>query len=162
MSTKPTIKEVAALADVSIGTVSNVINSPELVSPTKRQRVQEAIAKLGWQPHTEAQRLASKGHNPTIASPGADFRGGASFRAEIVLPIDPGSQAAQAMVVRHAAQQAIVEPTEDGHTTLTLHLTAETVGQAALWLLGLVLPLNYPVLRLEVMSAPQGARGVST
>ena len=32
------MKDVAALAQVSLGTVSNVINSPELVSDTTRER----------------------------------------------------------------------------------------------------------------------------
>ncbi|MFM7860483.1 MAG: LacI family DNA-binding transcriptional regulator, partial [Candidatus Nanopelagicaceae bacterium] len=35
------VREVAKLAQVSIGTVSNVINRPELVSPETVQRVEE-------------------------------------------------------------------------------------------------------------------------
>jgi DNA-binding LacI/PurR family transcriptional regulator len=38
MSTGPTIRDVAALAGVSVGTVSNTIHSPKLVSAAKRQR----------------------------------------------------------------------------------------------------------------------------
>src|SRR5687768_3344027 len=95
------------------------------------------------------------GHGLATASPEADFRA-VSFRAEIDLPIDADSQAAQALVVRHAAQQAVVESTGAGHATLALHLRAEKVEQAAIWLLGLVFPLNCPVLRLEVTPAAQG------
>ncbi len=35
------VKDVAALAGVSVGTVSNVINSPDVVSAATRQRVEE-------------------------------------------------------------------------------------------------------------------------
>ena len=56
---KPSVsmKDVAALAGVSLGTVSNVVNSPGLVSDQTRQRVQPAIAKLGWVPNESARQL---------------------------------------------------------------------------------------------------------
>lgn len=51
------MRDVAALAQVSVGTVSNVLNSPERVSEATRQRVQDAIAKLGWVPNESARQL---------------------------------------------------------------------------------------------------------
>ncbi|WP_375425623.1 LacI family DNA-binding transcriptional regulator [uncultured Friedmanniella sp.] len=51
------MKDVAALAGVSLGTVSNVVNSPDLVSGPTRQRVEVAIAKLGWVPNESARQL---------------------------------------------------------------------------------------------------------
>ena len=48
------MKDVAALAGVSLGTVSNVVNSPGLVSDQTRERVQLAITKLGWVPNESA------------------------------------------------------------------------------------------------------------
>jgi LacI family transcriptional regulator len=51
------MKDVAALADVSLGTVSNVVNSPDLVSEKTRERVTTAIAKLGWVPNESARQL---------------------------------------------------------------------------------------------------------
>ena len=51
------MKDVAALADVSLGTVSNVVNSPDLVSEKTRERVNAAIAKLGWVPNESARQL---------------------------------------------------------------------------------------------------------
>ena len=70
-----------------------------------------------------------------------------------------GSQAAQGLATQLAAQQAAVEPSGSGHTRLTLQPRANTVEQAALWLLGLVLPLNRQVLRLNVMDAAGGSEG---
>ena len=43
------VREVAKLAKVSIGTVSNVINRPELVSPETVERVHAAMAELKYQ-----------------------------------------------------------------------------------------------------------------
>ena len=58
-SPRPTVsmKDVAALAGVSVGTVSNVLNSPALVSDATRSRVEEAIAKLGWIRNESARQL---------------------------------------------------------------------------------------------------------
>ncbi|HSN12572.1 MAG TPA: LacI family DNA-binding transcriptional regulator, partial [Propionibacteriaceae bacterium] len=45
------MRDVAQLAGVSIGTVSNVVNSPERVSEATAQRVRDAIDELGWVPN---------------------------------------------------------------------------------------------------------------
>lgn len=51
------MKDVAALAAVSIGTVSNVLNNPQMVSPKTRDRVEQAIAQLGFIPNAPARQL---------------------------------------------------------------------------------------------------------
>lgn len=51
------MRDVASLAKVSIGTVSNVLNNPDRVSPTTRQRVEAAIDELGWVPNLQARQL---------------------------------------------------------------------------------------------------------
>jgi LacI family transcriptional regulator len=51
------MRDVAMLAQVSVGTVSNVLNSPERVSEPTRVRVQDAIDKLGWVPNESARQL---------------------------------------------------------------------------------------------------------
>ena len=43
------VREIAKLAHVSIGTVSNVLNRPEVVSPETVERVNAAIKELGYQ-----------------------------------------------------------------------------------------------------------------
>src|SRR5690554_2680619 len=44
----PTIMDVARRAKVSVGTVSNVLNGGIRVSDVKRERVEKAIAELGY------------------------------------------------------------------------------------------------------------------
>ena len=50
------VREIAKLARVSIGTVSNVLNRPEVVSPDTVERVNDAIQKLGYKAGTHKQR----------------------------------------------------------------------------------------------------------
>ncbi|MDX6205901.1 MAG: LacI family transcriptional regulator [Frankiales bacterium] len=51
------VKDVAARAEVSVGTVSNVLNRPERVSPETRERVSAAIAELGFVRNESARHL---------------------------------------------------------------------------------------------------------
>ena len=54
-----TLHDVARLAGVSIKTVSNVINDYPHIRPTTRERVETAIAELGYQPNLSARSLRS-------------------------------------------------------------------------------------------------------
>lgn len=74
---RPTRKDVAKLAGVSVATVSYVFNNgPQRVSPATRQRVLKAIKTLGYRPDAIARSLKTgQTHTvglivPTIASPG--------------------------------------------------------------------------------------------
>src|SRR3954447_15796871 len=62
---KPLMEDVARLAGVSRGTVSNVLNNPSLVSPAKRERVEQAIEQLGFVRNQAALALAA-GRTRTI------------------------------------------------------------------------------------------------
>jgi DNA-binding LacI/PurR family transcriptional regulator/ABC-type glycerol-3-phosphate transport system substrate-binding protein len=53
----PTIKDVAKLAGVSLGTVSNVINGYKSVKSDTVKRVETAIKDLGYQPNLKAQSM---------------------------------------------------------------------------------------------------------
>jgi translation initiation factor 2B subunit (eIF-2B alpha/beta/delta family) len=57
---KITIREVARLAEVSIGTVSNVLNGAANVSDTTRQRVTRVIDDLGFTPDNVARSLINR------------------------------------------------------------------------------------------------------
>ncbi|MDQ7907109.1 substrate-binding domain-containing protein, partial [Phytohabitans sp. ZYX-F-186] len=51
------IRDVASHAGVSVGTVSNVLNRPDIVAPTTRTRVLAAITELGFVPNDAARQL---------------------------------------------------------------------------------------------------------
>ncbi len=55
-----TISDVARAAGVGIGTVSRVINRSPLVSQATRQRVQQAIERLGYQPSPIARAFGGR------------------------------------------------------------------------------------------------------
>ncbi len=52
MHHKPSLRDVAKQANVSVGTVSNVLNRPQQVSEEMRQRVRKAIDMLGFIPNS--------------------------------------------------------------------------------------------------------------
>jgi LacI family transcriptional regulator len=56
-ATTYSIRDVAAEAGVSVGTVSNVLNRPGAVAPATRARVEEAIAALGFVRNESARQL---------------------------------------------------------------------------------------------------------
>src|SRR5215470_11428335 len=59
------IRDVAAVAGVSVGTVSNVLNHPEVVAEPTRSRVQAAIKELGFIRNESARQLRA-GRSRTI------------------------------------------------------------------------------------------------
>ncbi len=60
-----TIREVARLSGVSVGTVSNVLNGSPKVSEKTRRRVENAIDDLGFTPDTAARTLIGRRHRGT-------------------------------------------------------------------------------------------------
>jgi LacI family transcriptional regulator len=62
----PGVKDVAAQAGVSLGTVSNVLNRPDRVSARTRERVEQAMAELGFV-RNESARLLRAGRSSTLA-----------------------------------------------------------------------------------------------
>ena len=51
----PTVLDVANLAEVSVATVSRVLQNSNRVSDEKRERVQKAIDQLGYKPHVNME-----------------------------------------------------------------------------------------------------------
>ena len=99
------IHDVAALAKVSIKTVSRVVNKAPNVSEELRARVQAAIEQLGYRPNQSARRLAG-GRSFMIAflynnpAPGyvSRIQMGAAWRCRdlgyhlVVEPLSPGGE----------------------------------------------------------------------
>jgi LacI family transcriptional regulator len=65
MSRSASIKDVANHARVAVGTVSNVLNYPDRVSPRTKDRVLQAIEELGFVRNDAARQLRA-GHSRTI------------------------------------------------------------------------------------------------
>jgi predicted RNA-binding Zn ribbon-like protein len=63
-----TLVDVAALAGVSIKTVSNVVTGAVNVAPATRSRVETAIAELGYRPNLAARALRSTASRRSAAS----------------------------------------------------------------------------------------------
>jgi LacI family transcriptional regulator len=54
-----TVRDVARLAGVSVATVSNVLNQPDIVASRTRDRVERAIVQLNFVPNSAARHLAA-------------------------------------------------------------------------------------------------------
>ncbi len=60
------VKDVASMAGVSLGTVSNVLNRPDRVSTSTRKRVEDAMHQLGFVRNESARQLRV-GRSSTVA-----------------------------------------------------------------------------------------------
>ncbi|PWG66698.1 LacI family DNA-binding transcriptional regulator [Bifidobacterium callitrichidarum] len=60
------IRDVAALAEVSVPTVSRFLNNPSRVSEEKQERISQAIAMLGYRPNPVARALVHR-QMPSVA-----------------------------------------------------------------------------------------------
>jgi LacI family transcriptional regulator len=128
------MRDVAQLAGVSIGTVSNVLNRPDVVAPGTRARVQAAIAELGFV-RSESARLLRAGSSQVLALLALDLadpffvgvlRGaeGAARAADIgVLVMDSASSAASeathlSMLAQQRVRGVLVTPADVSGATL--------------------------------------------
>jgi len=84
---RPSMKDVARQARVSMGTVSNVLNNPTVVTDATRERVEMAIADLGFVRNEAARRLAV-GRSHTVGFVVVDL--GNSFFLDITRGIEAG------------------------------------------------------------------------
>jgi LacI family transcriptional regulator len=80
-----TIRDVAKMAGVSAGTVSNVLNRPSYVNAETRQRVRDAIVQLDFHP-TSSARQFRPGRERTLGLAVADM--GNPFFVDVALAAD--------------------------------------------------------------------------
>lgn len=90
------VKDVARSAGVSVGTVSNVLNRPEGVSPVLRERVERAIADLGFVRNESARQLRA-GSSRTIAVVVLDVAN--PFFADVVAGADEAAEEHDDLVI---------------------------------------------------------------
>lgn len=97
-----TIYDIARLAKVSPATVSRALSQPDLVSEATRQRVQAAVAELGFVPNAAAKSLRTRRTGkllvtvPDVSNP---------FFAEIVKGVEEAAQAEGYAVLLGDTQQ---------------------------------------------------------
>lgn len=123
---KPTIRDVAREADVSIGTVSNALNRPESIHPDTLARVRKAIAHLDFQPSPGARSRRRK-------SPSA----GASLNEEAIGILILGERGLpwlmrEAPIYAYALHGAEQEATQNGRPCHVLH-APDVEGLRAIW-----------------------------
>ncbi len=94
--TTTSIKEVARRAGVSLGTVSNVLNRPDMVAESTRQRVVDAIRELGYVRNDSARQLRA-GRSRTVAIVVLDVSN--PFFTDVVRGAESAVEAAGAVVV---------------------------------------------------------------
>lgn len=90
------MRDVAELAGVSVGTVSNVLNRPDVVAPGTRARVQAAIAELGFV-RSESARLLRVGRSRVLALLALDLAN--PFYVEVLRGAEQAAREAQLGVV---------------------------------------------------------------
>lgn len=91
-----TIRDVARMAGVSAGTVSNVLNRPSYVKAETRQRVRDAMTELNFHP-TRSARQFRPGRERTLGLAMADM--GNPFFVDVALAVDAEARRVGAGVV---------------------------------------------------------------
>jgi len=91
-----TLHDVARIAGVSIKTVSNVINDYPHIRPATKQRVEDAIAELGYTPNLTARNLRS-GRTGAIALALPDL--GLAYFAELAASVIAAAEASGVSVL---------------------------------------------------------------
>lgn len=90
------MKDVARTAGVSVGTVSNVLNRPDVVSPDRRERVEDAIAELGYV-RNDAARQLKLGQSRTVGTIVLDSAN--PFYGQLVGGVEAAAEDSQLMVI---------------------------------------------------------------
>ena len=103
---RASVKDVAALAAVSLGTVSNVLNRPDSVAPETRERVERAIAELGFVRNDSARQLRA-GVSEMIAYLALDFRN--PFFTDVARGMEEGAEAGAGLFLCSSYQDPVRE-----------------------------------------------------
>lgn len=125
---RPTIRDVAAAAGVSRGTVSRVINGGHWVSPPAREAVEKAIASTGYRANQHARSLVTGRSNALaflLAEPQDRL-----FADPTYAPLLRG--AAEALAARQMTLNLLVAGTPEERENVASYITAGHVDGAML------------------------------
>jgi LacI family transcriptional regulator len=109
------VKAVAIAANVSVGTVSNVLNRPERVTPSMRDRVLQVIDELGFVRNESARQLRA-GTSRTLAYLMLDA--GNPFFTDVAQGIEFAAEASDLIVI--LANSGNVPAREKSHLAMAL------------------------------------------
>lgn len=97
-----TISQVAKEAGVSSQTVSRVINNRQEITPETRQRVQEVIKRLGYQPNVLARSLIQRrSHTLGVVTSGLEYFG----PSHILIGLEQGANQAGLSILLNLIHQ---------------------------------------------------------
>jgi len=149
-----TIRDVARRAQVSVASVSRVLNGFEKVSEQTRERVMEAVTALSYVPHAAARSLSmARTHSIGVVLP--DLHG--EFFSEIVRGMDRvASERGYLLLLSslHTGNTVGTSPLRalrgrvDGALVMAPHLTDEELSE--------VLPRGFEVVLLNTRSGSNG------
>src|SRR5215217_3721484 len=101
-SRQVTISQVAKEAGVSSQTVSRVINNRQEITPETRQRVQEVIKRLGYQPNVLARSLIQRrSHTLGVVTSGLEYFG----PSHILIGLEQGANQAGLSILLNLIHQ---------------------------------------------------------
>lgn len=115
------VRDVATRAGVAVGTVSNVLNRPEKVSPATRQLVRQAIADLGFVRNDAARQLRN-GQSRSVGMITIDSTN--PFFAELVTGAEDAADE-RALTILHGNSRQ--DPTREANY-VTLFTEQRTLG----------------------------------
>lgn len=119
MMKRITIYDVAKEADVSLATVSRVINGSEVVREDTRLKVQEAIEKLGYKPNAIAQGLAlQKTTTIALIVPEASF----FYTGQIINGLIDVAKIYKYNIILHTTTEGISEMNDIIETIIKSHV----------------------------------------
>ncbi len=119
MMKRITIYDVAKEADVSLATVSRVINGSEVVREDTRMKVQEAIEKLGYKPNAIAQGLAlQKTTTIALIVPEASF----FYTGQIINGLIDVAKIYKYNIILHTTTEGISEMNDIIETIIKSHV----------------------------------------
>ena len=147
---RATVHDVARHANVSISTVSRVLNDSAPVREDKRERVLEAIRALNFVPHPAARSLL--GHQTGTIGAVLPYITG-EFFADLLSGLDAATQAHERMLMVSASHRhessfvsalASMDARVDGLIVMAPELSADRVLELA--------PSNVPIVFLNTRS----------
>jgi LacI family transcriptional regulator len=153
---RSTIRDVAAAAGVSRQTVSRVLNERPDVAPETRQRVQDVIKRLGYQPSSLARSLTQgRSYTLGVVSYGVQYFGPANTLVGIEHQASEMGYTVHLRLVRNPSEGSvhILRDMLSYHVDGVLWAVSE-IGDNRDWTENEICQLTVPVVFLDTQSCP--------